>query len=103
MEWLDAEKATLTSLDAGEVFVGGRYYSLIPIAQEISEGGFNYQYAVAVVKRRTLNDVHSLRDLRGKRGCFAGVGIMAGWIVPIYTVRILVIIGLKYRNPLINP
>lgn len=38
MQLLDEEKATMTTLDAGEVFIGGRYHSLVPIAQEILEG-----------------------------------------------------------------
>lgn len=83
---LDEEKATLTSMDAGEVFIGGRFHSLVPIAQELNEGGFNHYFAVAVVKRKSLSDVSSLRDLRGKRACFANVGTIAGWIIPVYTV-----------------
>lgn len=34
MTKLDEEMAHITSLDAGDVFVGGRYHSLIPIMQE---------------------------------------------------------------------
>ncbi|KAB0795605.1 hypothetical protein PPYR_12444 [Photinus pyralis] len=86
MVLLDEEKVTLTSLDAGEVFVGGRYHSLIPISQEIAEGNINYHYAVAVVRVNTLTDVNHLRGLRGKKACFAGVGTMAGWVVPIHTL-----------------
>lgn len=40
MQMLDDEKATLTVLDAGEVYVGGRFHSLVPIAQEILQGKF---------------------------------------------------------------
>jgi len=38
MTYLDEEKAHVTSLDAGEVFVAGRYHSLIPIMQEVYGG-----------------------------------------------------------------
>ncbi|XP_030749871.1 melanotransferrin [Sitophilus oryzae] len=86
MEFLDEEKATLTVLDAGEIFVGGRFHSLVPIAQEILQGGFNYYYSVAVVKKNSLTDVISLRDLKGKRACFAGVESYAGWMLPISTL-----------------
>lgn len=89
MELIDDDKATLTSLDPGEVFVAGRYHSLIPIAQEEYEGGLNYIYSVAVVKKNTLSDVTSLRDLRGKKACFPAVGTMSGWVLPIYTVCII--------------
>ena len=88
MTKLDKEEAHLTTLDAGEVFVGGRYHSLIPIMQELYDTNVDYQYAVAVVKRGTLNDVYSLHDLRGKRACFAGVGLLAGWVMPIHNVKL---------------
>lgn len=86
MTMLDHEKAQITTLDAGEVFIAGRYHSLVPIMQEIYESGVNYQYAVAVVKKASLPDVQSLNDLRRKKACFAGVGTLAGWVIPINTV-----------------
>lgn len=86
MTMLDREIAQITTLDAGEVFIAGRYHSLVPIMQEIYESGVNFQYAVAVIKKGSLTDVHNLYDLRGKKGCFAGVGTLAGWVVPINNV-----------------
>lgn len=80
---------TLTSLDAGEVFIGGRYLSLVPISQEVLEGGFKFYYSVAVVKKGTLPDVQSIRDLKYRKACFSGVGTMAGWVLPIRTVGFL--------------
>lgn len=76
----------MMSLDAGEVFVAGRYNSLIPIMQEAFDGGFSNYYAVAVVKKDTLSDVTTIRDLRGKKACFSEVGSQAGWTIPIHTV-----------------
>ena len=49
-------------------------------------GGFNYYYAVAVVKQGGLSDVISVKELKGKRACFAGVETFAGWMLPISTV-----------------
>lgn len=86
MTLLDEEKAHITLVDAGEVFVGGRYHSLVPIMQERLIGGQKFYYAVAVVKRGTLLDVSHLSQLRGKRACFAGVGTQAGWVLPIYNM-----------------
>lgn len=86
MTLLDEEKAHITLVDAGEVFVGGRYHSLVPIMQERLIGGQNFYFAVAVVKKGTLLDVSHLSHLRGKRACFAGVGTQAGWVIPIYTM-----------------
>lgn len=42
MTYLDEEKAHVTSLDAGEVFVAGRYHSLIPIMHEVYSGMYYY-------------------------------------------------------------
>ncbi|XP_049863001.1 melanotransferrin [Schistocerca gregaria] len=86
MTLLDEEKADIISLDAGEVFIGGRYHSLVPIMQEVHKDGQLFYYAVAVVKRGNMSDVHSLNALRGKRACFGSVGTMAGWVIPVYTL-----------------
>lgn len=86
IKMIDGEKAQIMSLDAGEVFIAGRYFSLIPVMQELLEGGLSNYYAVAVVKTNTLHDVHHIRDLRNKKACFAYVGSQAGWNIPIYTV-----------------
>ncbi|XP_022918604.1 transferrin 2 isoform X2 [Onthophagus taurus] len=84
MSLLDDEKVTLTTLDAGQVFTAGRFHSLVPIAKEVTELGGTEYYSVAVIKRNSLQDVTSLRDLRGRRACFPGVGTMAGWVLPIH-------------------
>lgn len=83
---IDQDRAHITTLDAGDLFTGGRYHSLIPILQEKISGGFTNYYSVAVVKKGTLPNVHSLRDLRNTRACFPWVGSLAGWIIPIYTL-----------------
>jgi len=88
---IDSEKAHIMSLDAGEVFIAGRYFSLIPIMQETIDGGLSNYYAVAVVKKDTLPDVYNIRDLRNKKACFAYVGSQAGWNIPIHTVRTIFI------------
>ncbi|CAK9800379.1 MELTF [Anthophora quadrimaculata] len=86
MALLDQEEAQITTLDPGEIFMAGRYHSLIPFMQEIYESGLNYQYAVAVIKKGSLTDVQNLNDLRGKKACFAGLGMLAGWIIPVHTL-----------------
>lgn len=37
MTWVDRGEASLLGLDAGEVYVAGRYHSLVPIMQEVSK------------------------------------------------------------------
>lgn len=86
MRKIDIDEAHIMSLDAGEVFIAGRYASLVPIMQETLEGGLSNLYAVAVVKKGTVPDVYNIRDLRNKKACFAYVGSQAGWNIPIYTV-----------------
>lgn len=88
IQLIDSEKCHLMTLDAGEVFIAGRYNSLVPIMQESFEGGFVNYYAVAVVKEGTLPEVTSLHGLRDKKACFSEVGSQAGWTIPIYTVSI---------------
>lgn len=87
IQLIDTEKAHMMSLDAGNVFMAGRYHSLIPIMQESFEGGFVNYYSVAVIKKDTIPEVTSIRDLRGKKACFAEVGSQAGWTIPVHTVR----------------
>lgn len=89
MSLLDDGDATMTTLDAGQVFTGGRFHSLVPIAKEVPESGASVYYSVAVVKKNSLRDLTSLHDLKGKKACFAGVGTMASWVIPLYTVNTL--------------
>uniref|UniRef100_A0A146M2V3 Melanotransferrin n=1 Tax=Lygus hesperus TaxID=30085 RepID=A0A146M2V3_LYGHE len=86
MKMIEEDKATLTTLDAGEVFVGGRYFSTVPILRHIYTDQHQYYYAVAVIKKDTLPDVSSLYGLRGKKACFTEVGTLAGWVLPIKTL-----------------
>ena len=51
-------------------------------------GEQKFYYAVTVVRKGSLPDVKNLRDLRSKKACFTGVGTLAGWVIPIYTVCI---------------
>uniref|UniRef100_A0A8D8LTG3 Serotransferrin n=1 Tax=Cacopsylla melanoneura TaxID=428564 RepID=A0A8D8LTG3_9HEMI len=86
MTLLDKEEAHITTLDAGEVFVGGRYHSLIPIMQEVLKDGSKHYYAVAVMKKNAHPEITHLAHLRGRKACFAGVGTMAGWVIPVDTL-----------------
>uniref|UniRef100_A0A0K2UG72 Melanotransferrinlike [Bombus impatiens] n=1 Tax=Lepeophtheirus salmonis TaxID=72036 RepID=A0A0K2UG72_LEPSM len=70
-------------LEAGDVFNGGRYHSLLPILKEVYEQG-DFVTSVAVVKSDTLLNVQHFEDLRGVHACFSGVGNMAGWTIPIH-------------------
>lgn len=87
VQMIDSERCHMMSLDAGNVFMAGRYHSLIPLMQESFDGGFVNYYSVAVVKKDTIPDVVSIRDLRGKKACFSEVGSQAGWTIPIHTVN----------------
>ena len=78
MQYLDTSESDVTTLDPGNVFVGGRYHSLIPIMQEVYENNQMHHYSVAVVKKGSLPEMQKLSDLRGKKACFPGVGIHGG-------------------------
>ncbi|XP_054168696.1 melanotransferrin-like [Oppia nitens] len=84
MNWIESLIAHLTVLDPGELFTAGRYHSLVPIMYELygstKEKGY---YSVAVVKTQSSSYIRDLRDLRGKKACFTGVGHLSGWVIPI--------------------
>lgn len=42
MTMLDLNAADILSLDAGEVFIGGRYNSLLPLMQQLFEGSLYF-------------------------------------------------------------
>lgn len=74
--------AHLITLDPGETFIAGRYYSLVPIMQErYGQSGESGYYSVALVRRNS--QILSLNDLKNKKACFPGVGQLAGWVLPI--------------------
>jgi melanoma-associated antigen p97 len=59
-------------------------------------------YAVAAVKKGSLSDVRTLKDLRNKKACFAGVGTQAGWVIPIDVVRKQFFINLTALSNIYN-
>ena len=80
MRLIDEGKVTspnIMTVDAGEVFVGGRYHSLVPILKEEYSRGQDYYHSVAVVKKGTMSDVATLADLKGKKACFAKVTLFS--------------------------
>ncbi|XP_065557638.1 melanotransferrin-like [Artemia franciscana] len=40
MQYLDSNVVDVTSMDPGDIYIGGRYHSLLPIAQEMSNGNY---------------------------------------------------------------
>ncbi len=78
------------TVDAGDVFVGGRYHSLVPILREVYRrrdgsglGSVDFYHSLAVVKKGTLSHVETMEQLQGARACFPGVGHLAGWTMPV--------------------
>jgi len=86
MDLNDEKAPSVMVVDSGDVFIGGRYHSLVPILREVYEDGRDFYNAVAVIKKESILDVRTLHDLRGKHACFAGVGTQAGWTIPIYNM-----------------
>lgn len=103
MNLLANERVHLVTLDPGEVFWGGRYHSLVPIASEryglTKEAGY---FAVAVVKRESASYIQTLFDLRGKKACFPGVGKMAGWVLPMSLLLDTKILPLRDCNNMVK-
>ena len=78
MQKLDKNEVDVTTLDPGDVFIGGRYHSLLPIMQELYVNNKMTYYSVAVIKRYAMPELISISQLRGKKACFPGVGIHGG-------------------------
>lgn len=88
MQLIEDQQADIVSLDSGEMYIAGRYHSLVPIVYEqYAPNNQTGYFAVAVVKANANTNIHQLKDLRGRKACFSGVGQLAGWILPI--VRLL--------------
>ncbi|CAL4059894.1 unnamed protein product, partial [Meganyctiphanes norvegica] len=83
MVLLDQSRGDVVSLDSNEIFIAGRYHSLVPIMKELYDKGRQFYYSVAVIKKGTLEHVHTLRDLKGTIACFPSVASMGGWVLPI--------------------
>ncbi|KAK3866185.1 hypothetical protein Pcinc_028259 [Petrolisthes cinctipes] len=84
MVMLDSRKADLVVLDPNEIFIAGRYHSLVPILKESYDLGRKLYYSLAVVHKGNLTQrVRSLHDLAGKVACFPSVASMGGWVIPI--------------------
>ena len=82
MQLIEDQKMDLVSLEPGEVYIAGRYHSLVPIVHETYMTS-NLTYSVAVVKSSSFSYIRDLKDLRSRKACFSGVGQIAGWMYPI--------------------
>ncbi|KAF7490608.1 Melanotransferrin [Sarcoptes scabiei] len=84
MKLIENQKADFVLAEPGEIYIAGRFHSLVPIVYEqygpINATGY---YAVSVVRTNSRSYIQDLRDLRDKKACFSGVGQLAGWILPI--------------------
>ncbi|XP_055863595.1 melanotransferrin-like isoform X1 [Biomphalaria glabrata] len=74
--------ADLISLDAGDVYIAGRRYGLIPIASE-DYGDMSMKFkAVAAIKK--TDQQTTLFNLKaGRRSCHPGIGRGDGWVIPL--------------------
>jgi len=79
------DEADLMTADSGEIYTAGRYYNLVPIANELYSPIFNSPsantyYGVAVVR---AGSPINLNNLQGARSCHSSVGSSSGWNQPI--------------------
>nr|XP_033812565.1 LOW QUALITY PROTEIN: saxiphilin-like [Geotrypetes seraphini] len=75
---IQANKADIVSLDAGDVYTAVKLYNLAVVAKEISVEG-SCVFAVAVARRGSLN----IQRLRGRRSCHSGAKWTSGWNIPV--------------------
>ncbi|CAH1784042.1 unnamed protein product [Owenia fusiformis] len=85
MQKISQGDADLMTLDAGDIYKGGKDYNLVPIAAEDYSGYSTAKYySVAVARKR---DSHlTIFNLKGRRACTAGAGTASGWLVPVDTL-----------------
>ncbi|TNN12749.1 Melanotransferrin [Schistosoma japonicum] len=75
--------ADMVTLEAGDLYIAGKYFDLVPIVAE-NYGNGPYYYAVAIVEK--VNPGLLISNWRHRRTCHSGVGKAAGWIIPLNTV-----------------
>jgi melanoma-associated antigen p97 len=73
--------ADLINLDAGDIYIAGRRYGLVPIAAE-DYGDMSMQFKVVAAARKT-DKYTTLFNMRGKRACQPGINRGDGWIIPL--------------------
>ncbi|RUS73301.1 hypothetical protein EGW08_018930 [Elysia chlorotica] len=81
MEMIWRGDADLMNLDAGDIYIAGRRYGLIPIAAE-DYGDMTMQFKVVAAAHKT-NKETTLFNMKGKRSCQPGIGRGDGWIIPL--------------------
>ncbi|GFR78055.1 melanotransferrin-like [Elysia marginata] len=72
MEMIWRGDADLMNLDAGDVYIAGRRYGLIPIAAE-DYGDMTMQFKVVAAAQKTDKST-TLFNMKGKRSCQPGIG-----------------------------
>lgn len=60
----------MITLDAGELYIAGKYYNLIPIAAE-NYGNENSYYAVAIAKKIDKHLIIS--NMKNRKTCHSGI------------------------------
>lgn len=81
MEMIRQGDADLINLDAGDIYIAGRRFGLVPIAAE-DYGDMSMKFKVVAVARKT-DKYTTLFNMKGKRSCQPGIGRGDGWIVPL--------------------
>lgn len=78
-------EADITSMDPHGLYVGGKYFGLVPLTQELFDGApYRYQ-GIAIVQK--ASNISSLSDLQGRRSCHTGTFRTAGWKIPLAVLR----------------
>ncbi|KAK6177967.1 hypothetical protein SNE40_012821 [Patella caerulea] len=81
MDMIQKGDADLMNLDAGDIYLAGRKYDLVPIAAE-DYGDMSKSFKVVAVARKT-DSYLTLFNMKGKRACHTGIGRGDGWVIPL--------------------
>ncbi|XP_076331055.1 transferrin-like [Tachypleus tridentatus] len=92
-------QADLVNVAPEEVYIGGRYFSLVPVAMEATAYEKSYTYRAAAVVRKDL-ELRNLADLRNKSSCHGTFSDVVGWHVPISVLMGTDVIAQNCKNEL---
>ncbi|XP_055863479.1 melanotransferrin-like [Biomphalaria glabrata] len=81
MEMIWRGDADLINLDAGDIYIAGRRYGLIPLAAE-DYGDMTMKFKVVAAAKKTDKQT-TLFNMKGKRSCQPGIGRGDGWVIPL--------------------
>ncbi|XP_021352485.1 melanotransferrin-like isoform X1 [Mizuhopecten yessoensis] len=81
MRLIQSGDADVMALDTGQGYFAGHQHNMMPFLAETYRSQSLHYYSVAVIRSNDLS--LTINNLRGKKVCFPGIGMGAGWVYPM--------------------